>query len=438
MRHVLAQKNIDAAEPIIADQIRKALPWLRRSEGGSMEIMLWMRRIMLDTAGRSLAYPALTDTPKQSCVELQKMTMKAYFVSSGALFLGRSFHALDNEKPPSFLDDMDDYFNITAIRWLCPWMLYVLPLIPSKKIHHFLRAQERSYLYGRKAFDDYIHQYGKYNFCLNLSLRCLSMFIQQNEGATNATNMTGRYSGRIDLLTKMVGDPDSQPMTDEEISNELGSLLVGATDTTVVVATWMLWELAGRPDWQSKIRAELHANNVSFRKGVPAYQDIKSLPILDAFVLESMRMHPAQAIGLPRIARTSTAIVGGVAVPAGTYLSVQSTQVHRNPAVFPEPDDFIPERWIETKGGTKPMKDSFLIWSKGSRACLGQYVATMELKFVVAVICNSWDVSRGAKSLANGCADMKQTDYFLAFPKARECWLDFRGRDEAEKLDVRQ
>ena len=227
-------------------------------------------------------------------------------------------------------------------------------------------------------------------------------------------------------------------MTDEEISNELGSLLVGATDTTVVVATWMLWELATRPDWQSKIRAELHAHNVSFREGVPAYQDIKPLPILDAFVLESMRMHPAQAIGLPRVARTSTAIVGGVAVPAGTYLSVPSRQVHRNPTVFPEPDEFIPERWVETHGGTKAMKDSFLIWSKGSRACLGQYVATMELKFVVAVICNSWDISRGEKSLANDCADMKQTDYFLAFPKARECWLNFRGRDEAEKLAIRE
>ena len=64
--------------------------------------------------------------------------------------------------PPSFLDDMDDYFNITAIRWLCPWMLYILPMIPSKKIHYFLHAQERSYLYGRRAFDDYIHQYGEY------------------------------------------------------------------------------------------------------------------------------------------------------------------------------------------------------------------------------------------------------------------------------------
>ena len=84
----------------------------------------------------------------------------------GALFLGRSFHALDNEKPPSFLDDMDDYFNITAIRWLCPWMLYILPLIPSKKVHHFLHAQQRSYLYGRTAFDDYIHQYGKSPFSI--------------------------------------------------------------------------------------------------------------------------------------------------------------------------------------------------------------------------------------------------------------------------------
>lgn len=64
---------------------------------------------------------------------------------------------------------MDDYFNITAIRWLCPWILYILPLIPSKSVHHFLHAQQRSYLYGRKAFDDYIHQYGELSFAPNLS-----------------------------------------------------------------------------------------------------------------------------------------------------------------------------------------------------------------------------------------------------------------------------
>ena len=204
----------------------------------------------------------------------------------GALFLGRSFDALDNEKQPEFLDDMDDFFTVTAIRWFAPWMLTVLCLLPVRSVQHFLKAQERSYVYGRKAFDEYIEQYG-------------------------------RHSGRIDLLTKMVGTTEDQPMTDEEISNELGSLLVGATDTTVVTATWMLWELAKRPEWQQRIREELEMNDVPFHQGVASYSDIKQLPILNGFIMESMRLHPAQSIGLPRIAGTDTASVGGVVLPKG-------------------------------------------------------------------------------------------------------------------------
>ncbi|KAL9128548.1 MAG: hypothetical protein Q9217_002781, partial [Psora testacea] len=72
----------------------------------------------------------------------------------------------------------------------------------------------------------------------------------------------------------MVGTTEQHPLTDEEISNELGSLLVGATDTTVVVAVWMLWELARRPEWQERIKEELRANNIDFAGGVPLYQQI--------------------------------------------------------------------------------------------------------------------------------------------------------------------
>lgn len=56
VRHVLAQSNIDDAEPLIADQVRKSLKWIDRSisKGKSLETMLWLRRLMLDTAGEYL------------------------------------------------------------------------------------------------------------------------------------------------------------------------------------------------------------------------------------------------------------------------------------------------------------------------------------------------------------------------------------------------
>jgi len=68
------------------------------------------------------------------------------------------------------------------------------------------------------------------------------------------------------------------------------------------------------------------------------------------------------------------------------------------------------------------MRDAFIIFSKGSRACLGQYVAIMELKFVVASLMNGWDVRVGEESKHGG---MEQADYFLAFPRDRKCWLVF-------------
>ena len=51
VRHVLAQSNIDECEQLIAGQVRKSLYWIPRVKGQSVEIMLWLRRLMLDTAG---------------------------------------------------------------------------------------------------------------------------------------------------------------------------------------------------------------------------------------------------------------------------------------------------------------------------------------------------------------------------------------------------
>ncbi|KAI4129454.1 MAG: hypothetical protein LQ338_002235 [Usnochroma carphineum] len=365
VRHVLASSHIDQAEPLIADQVRKCMNWVARSQGQSVEVMLLLRRLMLDTAG--------------------------------ALFLGAQFGALENEEQPKFLDDMDDFFTLSAIRWNAPWMLRVLRILPVRSIQHFLGAQQRSMEYGRRSFDEYITRYG-------------------------------RYSGRRDLLTKMVGlENKGAPMTDEEIVDELGSLLVGATDTTVTVATWMLWELAKHPDWQQRVREELRENRIKFIEGVPTAKSIASLPILDGVIMESMRLHPAQAIGLPRIARYDGNTIGGMEIPAGTTVSIQSRNVHRDPEVYPSPAEFLPERWIETHGGTQEMKDSFIIFSKGSRACLGQYVALMELKFIVASLLNGWNIHHGAETTSK---TMGQDDYFLAFPKSRQCHLVFEKVNE--------
>lgn len=72
------------------------------------------------------------------------------------------------------------------------------------------------------------------------------------------------------------------------------------------------------------------------------------------------------------------------------------------------------------------MKDSFITFSNGSRACLGQYVAVMELKLVVASLVYGWGLELATETTE---AVMRQQDYFLAFPKERVCWVRFESID---------
>lgn len=101
---------------------------------------------------------------------------------------------------------------------------------------------------------------------------------------------------------------------------------------------------------------------------------------------------------------------------------MQSRNVHRDPAVFPSPAEFLPSRWIDTQGGTKEMKDSFLAFSKGPRSCPGQYLATMEIKLLITSLVAGWNIRVGEETTAE---TMAQEDQFVAVPKARACHLVF-------------
>lgn len=159
-----------------------------------------------------------------------------------------------------------------------------------QSFQHFLKTQQRVYSYGQKAFNAYIEEYG-------------------------------RYSDRRDTLTKMIGGKNEKaPSTDEEISNEVVNLLIGATDPNVIVLTWLLWQMAQFLEWQTAIRQELIANQVEFRDGVPTMKQISSLSILDSVVLESMRLYPTHAVGLPRIANSDESTIGGVQIPKGVCI----------------------------------------------------------------------------------------------------------------------
>ena len=124
--------------------------------------------------------------------------------------------------------------------------------------------------------------------------------------------------GRKDLLTKVItGDPKLAPLSDKVIISEVGSLIIGGTDTTSNTLTFTCYELTKHREWQLRLRHELEQHNVQFPAGVAAYKDVRDLPVLDAIVTEGLRMHPAAPSTLPRVVPVGGAVIGGVKLPAG-------------------------------------------------------------------------------------------------------------------------
>ena len=105
------------------------------------------------------------------------------------------------------------------------------------------------------------------------------------------------------------------PLSDAETAVEISNFVFAATDTTGTTLTYLLWELAEHPAWQSRLRNEL--GQVGLEDGVVKYKDVSDLKILDAVLLESMRKNSAIPSTLPRVVPKGGRNMDGVFVPEG-------------------------------------------------------------------------------------------------------------------------
>lgn len=100
---------------------------------------------------------------------------------------------------------------------------------------------------------------------------------------------------------------------------------------------------------------------------------------------------------------------------------MQAYTLHHDEQIFPDPDAFLPERWKD--GGSAEMKEASLQWSKGSRMCPGLFLATMELKVVIAALVSGWEMELGDKMQED---TMDLVDHWVLMPKGNFCDIKFR------------
>ncbi len=165
-------------------------------------------------------------------------------------------------------------------------------------------------------------------------------------------------------LLVLAEDEEGRRLTDQELRDELMTLLVAGHETTATGLAWALELLLRNPRVLDRLAADLQA-------GSDAY--------LDAVVKEALRLRPVVS-GIGRVVRGSPFELAGYRIPVGVEINPSISGIHRRPDVYPQPGEFRPERFLETDA---PDTYTWLPFGGGVRRCLGASFATFEMKLVI-------------------------------------------------------
>lgn len=171
-----------------------------------------------------------------------------------------------------------------------------------------------------------------------------------------------------------------------ELACEMYDHLTAGHETSAVALTYLYWELSRNPDLQVELRKELEtlspkitAQSASkIPTELPHPKIIDALPLLNAIIMETLRLHSPIPGIQPRITPTpSVTLVGYDNIPPKTRVNAQAYSLHRNPDVFPKPESFLPHRWLKPKDSVdlENMKRWFWAFGSGGRMCVGSNLA---------------------------------------------------------------
>ncbi|KAG2067027.1 cytochrome P450 [Suillus decipiens] len=136
-------------------------------------------------------------------------------------------------------------------------------------------------------------------------------------------------------------------LTENEMAYLSGSFFGAGTESTAVAICTVLMAAARFPEEQAKVQAEIDA--VVGRERAPTFADKPSLPRLEAFISEALRWRPLVPEGGSLIVKTYFG-QENYCIPAGTVVIGNHWAISRDPDVYPEPDTFKPQRWIDDQG----------------------------------------------------------------------------------------
>lgn len=194
---------------------------------------------------------------------------------------------------------------------------------------------------------------------------------------------------RHDLLGLLMSDEGGYgEMEDQQLRDEIRTLLLAGHETTALGLTYAFWLLAGDPEMQDALATEIQAVTGG---GPVRGEHYQQLGFAERVFKEGMRLYPPAPVTVREPVEDDA--IGGYRIPAGTNVVIPMMMMQRDPRLFEEPMEFRPERW--TPEFEKQLhRFAYFPFGGGPRICIGMRMAMMEGVIVLAEMVRRFRLER--------------------------------------------
>ncbi|KAK5217996.1 hypothetical protein LTR99_003388 [Exophiala xenobiotica] len=293
---------------------------------------------------------------KKESVDIFGTLMDHYLDITTYLSFGVSFDCVSGKGTLNH-DDLDAFMVVVPTQAFFPQLRYV----PIKTIQDGYKALDRLIKFAEKSVGDFYDKiekngddYAKGTFLRNL----------------------------IDAV-----DPETgSKLTFPELVENTILFLVAGSDTTAVTTMYTIWEIGRRPDVRKKLVDEIRTAFPD-PNHEPTYEETSKLEYLNSCIEETLRIWGPLSAGFPRISPGK--VIGDHFIPKGVQVATPAYVTARDEAVFPNPTEYIPERWLSATAEMRNMSRPF---SYGPRNCIGKHLADIGLHLTLTRLYQLYDI----------------------------------------------
>ncbi|KAL5717946.1 hypothetical protein ACHQM5_010895 [Ranunculus cassubicifolius] len=187
---------------------------------------------------------------------------------------------------------------------------------------------------------------------------------------------------------------DGADFTRDHIRGVIMNIFVAGTDTTYAALEWAMAELVNHPNVMKKLQEEVR--RVVAKKSVVDENEISQMDYLNCVIKETLRLHPPLVFDLPRVA-TESVTIDGYIIPAKTRVLINQWAIGRDPKMWENPDEFIPERFVNNLIDFRGQDFQFIPFGAGRRGCPGISFATNSIETILVNLLYwfDWEIPGG-------------------------------------------